>query len=173
MSRRADTGPADRTDGSGDSECRAVKLSQLEVQVALTPGLSKFDSEVAERPTGGSRCRRLANSTGRQLKRGPKVVTVDTSDASGSEGSPSWGARSFRYGRPRFDAEFFFCPPARPGESTAGTAPPPAGPLAPAVTRAGVAVTVDVTHSSVQPHGGRDAGVTGHWARPPDPVPTP
>ena len=109
MSRRADAGSADRADGSDDSECRAVKLSQLEGQVALTPGPSKFESEAAERPTGGRRCRRLANSTGRQLKRGPKVVTVDTSDASGSEGSPGWGARSFRYGRPRFDAEFFFC----------------------------------------------------------------
>ena len=90
--RRVDAGPVDRADGMDDLERRAVKLSQLEVQVALTPGLSKFDSEVAERPTSGSRCRRLANSTGRQPRGGPRVATVDTSDASGSEGSPGWGA---------------------------------------------------------------------------------
>ena len=56
------------------------------------------------------------------------------------------------------------------GESTAGTAPPPAGPLASAVTRAGVAVTGAMTHLSPQPHGGRYAGVTGPGARPPDPA---
>ena len=109
MSRRVDAGPADRADGSDDSEYRAVKLSQLEVQVALTSGPSKFEFEAAERPTGGRRCRRLANSTGRQPKRGPRVVTVDTSDASGSEEPPAWGATSSVMAFPNLDVEFLFC----------------------------------------------------------------
>ena len=108
MSRGVDAVPADRADGSDDSEHRAVKLGQLETQVVLTSGTSKFEFEAVERPTGGRRCRRLANSTGRQPKRGPRVVTVDTSDASGSEEPPAWGATISVMAVPNLDVDFCF-----------------------------------------------------------------
>ena len=55
-----------------------------------------------------------------------------------------------------------FCfPPARPGEGLVGTDPAPAGPLAPAVTGAGAAVTVAMINMTkmVQESPGRGPGL--------------